>query len=279
MLMICIFLIWCTWVTKTKQQMPRHKQKRQRNNNHGRQQELTKINPEAYLEYPIPDTRNERGEYIGPTDFVPVSEGTEYDPDLPGLDLFGKVTLADLRFLEFIHKRPLMISPVTTTSKWNLNPEPENKSLKNKAFKIRVKDKYYPLVVISCSGAVNSIFDLAELKEVFVNVLARKGGAPMDLVLDVRDVTFCSTKALKGFYTQMISTCSDNCSWAVKFFSRVCIVEDKEKNKTLSDLILIISAARVTLKDTDTKSIPFARLSSNEEVEKFRTTTKPRRRI
>ena len=161
------------------------------------------------------------------------------------------------------------------TTKWNFNPKPENKALTEKPFKIRVKDKYYPLVVVSCAGAVNSVFDLAELKEVFSDVSAKHGNVPFDLVLDVRDITFCSTTALKGFYTQMVSVCSQGCSWASRFFSRVCIVEDKEKNKTLSDLILIISTARVTLKDLDTKSIPFARVATNEDVEKFRAGTTP----
>jgi hypothetical protein len=247
--------------------------------------DFTPIAPEAYYQFPIPDTRNDTGEYIGPTDFVSHPFETEYDPFLPGLDFFGKVTVADLLFLEFVHQKPLMFPPekreeqevVTRKRKatWNLNPEPENKSLMKQSFEIHMKDKYYPLIVVSCSGAVNSVFELTELKETFQKVLDTKGNKPFDLVLDVKKVTFCTTAAMRGFYDQLISLNSTGFSWASTFFSRVCIVVDKEHNKSLDELIMLVAASRVLIKDEKTRSIPFARVTTNKQVEEFRARTKP----
>lgn len=273
---------------------PHHQRRSRRNRRPNRRNQKTPpqpmIAPEAYWEFPIPDTRNGRGEYAGPPDFVPVPAGSEYDPDKPGLDVFGKVTVADLRFLCWFHQRqvdhftppPPAPPPSTTTSdktRWVLNPEPNDKSLMTKPFAVHMKDKYYPLVVITCSGSVQSIFDLSRLKEAFDRVQSTHGTEPFDLVLDTRKVSYCATTALRSFYDKMVSrTEPGGRTFAALYFSRVCIVEEK-KNTGLSDLLTTVSVSRVTIKDPQTKSIPFACVASNEEVEAFRSKTRPSREI
>lgn len=247
---------------------------------------ITEVAEEAYLLFPIPDTRNEKGLYIGPVDFVAPAAGTEYSPDSPGLDVFGVITYADLKFLEFINKTEYCLGEEKEKEKEEEEEEkkketkPEPQPVKEKGmeeekpFKLKVKDKYFPLIVISCSGTVSSVFQLSKLKETFEEIRT-KHGKTFDLVLDIRDVGSCTSAAINGFKDQMVSKGSDGIAWASRYFSRVCIVQDKTKNKDLSDILFLVAISRVTITDPLIKAIPFKTVGSNKEVETFRAETKP----
>ena len=230
---------------------------------------LPLVYPEPSPNYPIPDSIDIEGYYTGPTTYIRPFKGQAYDPDFPGMDIYGTMTLADIAFVGRLSQTLPDGLP-----KGIFAAPPRDIGDRSSSLRIEVKEKYYPVVIFRCSGACHSSYDSFKLKQQMERVWYRHKCNPYDCVMDIRDLKYCDHNTIYFFFSMMGSLGPMGIPAAIQLLTRITIISN---DTTTTGIGLTIHSARTTTipRRSELTRIPFRLVESNKEADRFRNTTKP----
>jgi hypothetical protein len=171
--------------------------------------------------------------------------GEEYDPEFPGVNQNGMLTIGDMDFLMSVGYRTVTAVPREPSGQGVidcLNPRP-GPCPEMEYFKFRVRDSHLPTLVYQASGAFipEHIKDMDRLLGEMFHV-CHKYEKPVDLVIDLKKLKFADMVLIKKVFDFFMERRgSENIPRVVSYFNKICILQpNKQMGSSVRELLTLI---------------------------------------
>lgn len=190
--------------------------------------------------------------------------GTDYDPNAPGIDQDGDLTVLDMDGLSASGYNTRPYSYEDTFH--DINPRP-SMCPEMKIFNFKLKANYLPILIYELSGAITpeniDVFSLSQKLKMFFSTYT---GEKLHLVLDLKKTKFIDLQIAEVLFTEF-SMNTEHQTFLDTNCSSLCILQPNEVfGKSVRGLLSLLSVLWIGKAKTN---IPFKIVNHNREVDEF----------